>query len=1576
MDRRSKRPTPKRWMSVLWACAVGAAVCGVGAPAPAQPNQPWFAVTAEKDEDRAGAQAVFPPVDRQLLLALSNARKLAAEGKYADAVRYLDAILDAPQDYFDYASESATTNLRSAPARVRPSLKAKAQALLGQMPSQGRELYELQFGVRARQMLTAAVASGDAAALAEVSRRFFHTRAGYEGTLLLGIHQLDHGSPLAAALTFQRVRDASPVAAEFEPGLSVLIAACWLRAGQPETARTALDGARQRNPRATVQIGGKDVALGAEVARLLGPPPVSRLPSPVPSSWLLFRGNAARSASTDSSGPLLSLVWRVPTTDQPFVESAIEEVQQSFREHDQWAIPSLHPLVVNGRVLMRTAGNLVAVDLITGKRCWETPAADPFDALLEPPADDATAVFMPVGGTTPDVGTAVRYRLWGDATFGTLSSDGQYVFAIEDLSLDYWGAPVIRSAFGPVRRSRPTDSKPYNRLAAYDLRTGKLAWHLGSSAEEFGLPQAGTFFLGSPLPLAGQLYVLGELKGEIRLLCIEAKTGNVAWTQQLAVVDQEREVPQDPLRRLAGVSPSCADGVLVCPTSNRSVVAVDLATRSLLWGYVYKTSDSSEANMPAGLFMPPSSGIDPEPGSRWANAPVILTEGRAVVTPADSAEVHCLNLTSGELVWRQPRQDGLFLACAYQGKVILAGRRSVWALKLADGSPAWDGRTVQLAGGSSPSGTGFLSGSHYYLPLSSAEVMAIDLDAGRAAHSYKSRRGVVPGNLVCCDGLVVSQRAGTVDLFHQLDALRKDVDRRLAARADDPEALAQRGEILWDEGKLKEAIGSLRRAMDLAPGPNTRGLLRDAMMEGLRTDFAAYRGQSEEVRRLLDNPRQEAAFLRLMATGFQAAGDFHAALDTYTRLMDLDSQGRDMETLDKSHTVRGDRWVRVQIQSLYEAAPEGLRAEIDKLARVRLAAAAADNDPEALRRFLDYYGGIPLADEARTLWVPKLRGQKRLLEAEMVLRRLERTGDRTRAGACLAELAAMLGEEGFAEDAAVCYARLGQDFSGVVCRDGKTGRQLLDALPPAARHPPPATPWPSGSASFQTSARGTYSPLSYVSSVVPQIDVASPFFADATLEVQVQQNPPLLLARDGWGKVRWQTQLGERTQPAVYASFGVAYLRTTIHDHLILLWTGTRMVAIDALAKGRGSTPAVFWPPAAGLSDARNPLRVARRDRQLNLARMAAGMDPLAPGNRPFLAANVPVMISEELVCYQRASELHGVDPMTGKDLWVRQDMRPDSVLFGDDQHVFVLPFDQPTATVLRAADGKLLDTRPVPQERLSTFGRNALVWRGGSLELWDPWEQRRAWPAIKFGPGARATVVDRETVAVFEHGGRFALVRIADGRKLIDAQLRPEPVFSDLHVFRSSDHTMLVVNGVERTGPSPVQVYGLPGMSYVQINRAHVYGFDGQGKRVWSDPVTVEDQYLPVNQPARLPVLAFACAVQPRNPNQPLEPTTVILCVDKRTGRTYGPESVSRFSYLRIAGDPEKKTVEFQMQQPVTLTFSDRPPPPLTPARTGEALWKAFLRGMGGESPVALPPAVKKPAPGEKKPAAPEGKR
>ena len=94
-------------------------------------------------------------------------------------------------------------------------------------------------------------------------------------------------------------------------------------------------------------------------------------------------GNPARNASTDGSGPLLSVGWRVPSTEDPHIEAVVEQISQLNRDHEHWAIPALHPLVVNDVVLMRTVKNLLAVDFLTGKRRWEVPTDDPFEPLAD-----------------------------------------------------------------------------------------------------------------------------------------------------------------------------------------------------------------------------------------------------------------------------------------------------------------------------------------------------------------------------------------------------------------------------------------------------------------------------------------------------------------------------------------------------------------------------------------------------------------------------------------------------------------------------------------------------------------------------------------------------------------------------------------------------------------------------------------------------------------------------------------------------------------------------------------------------------------------------------------------------------------------------------------------------------------------------------------------------------------------------------------------------------------------------------------------------------------------------------------
>lgn len=1522
----------------------------------AKPAAQGDAKAGEQGQEEGGsfAASVFPTADRSLLLLLSKARHLIEQERYAEAVQCLGAILESPEDAF--LRPTAKSDLFS-------GLKAEAQAMLGRLPRQGRELYELQCGARARSMLAAAAAAGDAAGLAEVSRRFFHTRAGYEATFLLGLHYWNHGSPLAAAMTLRRLKQSSAAADEFEPGLSVALAASWSRAGSPDKAGPLLDELRKRFSGASVLVGGKAVSLsGDDLARLMAPAKAAAGSQP-DDGWLMDRGDPSRNADVSASGPLLSTCWRIPTAEHPFVESLIEQIQQSNRDQDRWALPASRPLVVNDVVLMRTARNLLAVDFRTGKRIWEVPGDDPFESISEASLGVQDADADPFGNRRRgplDLQTVLRYRLWADATFGSLASDGQRVFAVEDLSLDL-GTASARAVFLANRRPMPNDPKSFNRLAAYEIRTGKLLWQVGGSPEEYALPLAGTFFLGPPLPVGDQVYAIAEQKGDLRLLVLDARTGTLAWAQQLGVVDQDRDIVQDPLRRISGVSPSYADGILVCPTSNTSVVALEPATRELLWGYVYKQGDGTQPRQPP-MFFAGAPPTDPEPANRWAHTDVVLAEGRALVTPVDSSELHCLNLIDGRLLWRKPREESVYLACVSQGKAVLVGRRGLRAVNLSDGSAAWPG-PVEFSS-TTPSGTGFLSGGCYYVPLASGEVKAVDVASGKTVHTYQSRRGVVPGNLVCAAGRVLSQRGSGVEMFFQLDSLRKQVEERLATKSDDAEAVAQRGEVLWDEGKLAEAIGSFRRSLALAQNPSVRSLLRDALLEGLRTDFAAYLPATEEIQRLLDEPRQEALFQRLMAAGFERAKQFQPALDRYLKLIDLDRQQRDLEAVDKSHSVRRDRWIEVRLAELREAAPADMKGEIDRTVRARLDAALQVGSAEALEEFLDYFGMQPSADQARYRLVAKLREARRFLAAEMLLRRMERSENRQAAGAAVADLAAMLRDAKLVDDAAVTFRRLHGEFGDTVCRDGKTGLQLVEALPkddPVRLRLDPASPWPTGLIEVESRKKkaGEGQAMAFYSVNVPYQNARGLFFSDLTVEVQQNPHPPSLLARDGWGNVRWQMPITDLMRQESFP-MSSAFLRVTVHGHLMLLSMGFKIVAVDTLAAAGGGAPKVLWT-----QDLEEPVKTTvRRGR----GRVVAGNVPAMFASRMSsggsFPSNVPAALSEQLVCYQRYQNLYGVDPATGEVLWVRDDVRPDSVVFGDEQYVLVVPPEQNAATVLQAADGKEIGTRALPSFRPATLGRLVAAWRQEPdhtvLELIDPLTDARVWPPRQFAPDAKIYPVDQEAteaIAILEPKGRFALVNLADGRLLVDAQVDRQEGMSDVHVFRESGGTLVVVNGLERSNSSGRHYYGLQGVPSVQISRAKVYAFDAQGKPRWREPVTVQDQYLVLHQPENLPALVFACGVAERRATSMGQPRTAILAVDKRTGQVVRPkERFEGLSHFRLQGDPEKKTVEVYMQRDVvTFTFTGKPVPPPAkdqpkqPPKPSSALLKAMRRAMEG---------------------------
>src|SRR5438876_794302 len=292
-------------------------------------------------------------------------------------------------------------------------------------------------------------------------------------------------------------------------------------------------------------------------------------------------------------------------------------------------------------------------------------------------------------------------------------------------------ANVMPVAVGPrgMRFPNPSATKPHNLLVALDLaKQGYSLWAVGGTIGD-NPALAGAFFLGAPLPVGDQVYALAEFTGEIRLVCLDARTGGVDWKQPLANLE-EQQISYDRSRRMAGASPSLADGILVCPTSAGAVVAVDLATRTLRWGYQYPRYDIVQ-NMQRGFRGGSLPMANPNPGGKWLDATATISEGCVILTPPESKQLHCLDLLTGKARWAPiPRDDMLLVACVHKGKIILLGKNKVRAINLSDGKPAWPELKLD---GEVTVGRGYYSESSYYLPVSGQQICKLDLDSGTIA---------------------------------------------------------------------------------------------------------------------------------------------------------------------------------------------------------------------------------------------------------------------------------------------------------------------------------------------------------------------------------------------------------------------------------------------------------------------------------------------------------------------------------------------------------------------------------------------------------------------------------------------------------------------------------------------------------------------------------------------------------------------------------------------------------------------------------------------------------------------------
>ncbi len=1527
------------------------------APAPRAPRPPRAprVVPAEvRGDDDLSLDGVFLPPDRTAKRRLETAQQLLEERRFGEGVRLLGSLLENAEDFFFKPNPDQP---------VYRSLKAEAGRLIGQLPAEGRQSYELQFGARAQQMLKQATATGSLAEIAEVSRRFFFTEAGQDATFLLARHHLDHHRPLAAALSLERLRETPSARARLDPVLSLMLAASWLRSGEPDKAKETLVRLKRAHSDSEVLLAGKPVKLFTHDNQALawmeehvGTPHVERASET--EQWTLYRGDESRNAFSSGGQPLLNVRWRQRTADDSAVEKFIGKVRRDLLNQEVVALPSLHPLAVGDVIIMRTAFALQAVDFQNGKLIWKYPATD--DSLEQ--FLKAGTAQQPVQGTQ-QLFAGLDQRMWDDATYGTLSSDGSQVYYIEDLGLAGLNYNSRMTVMPNGHRNYSPNSRGTNRLAARELRTqGKLKWEVGGLTGEDEPKLAGAFFLGPPLPLLGHLYALAEMKGqEIRLVVLSASTGALEWSQQLAVVEQS--VVADGFRRNAGAAPSFADGVLVCPTAAGAIVAIDLTTRSLLWGYQYPRAQQYPSDRFNAVRPTFYVAGDRRANERWFDGSVTISDGRVLVTPLEADMMYCLNLADGKELWKQSRGPGLYVACVHHGNIVFVGRNSVTALRLADGDKAW--ADLELPPGSMPSGRGFASGDYYYLPLSSAEVAKVNLASGRIEQRSRSRSGSIPGNMVCYRGSIISQGVDYVDAYYQLDSLKEQIAKTLADHPDDPRALAGLGEVKLDQGALAEAVDLFRRSYRLKNEDSTRQQLVDSLLESLRVDFAANRGSLDELDGLIEQPQHRLTFLRLKALGLQAAGDVTPAFETYMKLVDEHSPLA-LDTIDGQVTVRRDRWVRAQLGLLREAANAEQREHIDAVVSTRMQTALAAKNADALRGFLGLFGAHPLAETVRDALVTMLSNDD-LLERNLLMRPRERSGDLAQSAATTARMAQMLREAGRVDLAVVYYRQLAGRLAKVPCQDGKTGEQLVADLPaedPVRKGLATLRPWPAG----KVVAKEDKAPPRAGSQprVARPIDLevagnGGPFFDDVTVSYDAQQQA--LSAHDGLGGKRFRLALNEQGTRRFLTRNGYNALllnHVNADGGLLVVSLGNQLIAIDALAAGEGAANRILWT-----QDLNDQVAVFSASQGIGprMVNLPWGGSRTVSEDSAGRRQGGGVLVTAEGIYFQRLHDLYCLDPLSGKTLWTRKNVGLGNDLFGDEELLFVAPTGDGETLVLRAATGELLGTRRIAtfNKRMATLGRLVLSWdvQGANqvMQMRNPWLEQVVW-SQKFEAGSKATVLAAEAVGVVQPNGDFLLLALADGKQLIADHLEPESSLMNIYLLKFRDGYLLVTNGPPRNEPN-VSVQAVPNVANSPLITGRIYAFDAaSGKRLWPAPAVVAQQSLLLSQPRELPVLVMARQMHRSGPLNQREPKLSVLCLDKRTGRVvYQNEQLpgSAITNFELNGDPTAGTVTVSIgSRQIALALTDEPldaqPPP-------------------AEKPAAEKPASEKPAANEAPP-------
>jgi outer membrane protein assembly factor BamB len=1476
------------------------------------------------------SEGITLSTDRNIKKILEAAQELVEEAaknnSWSEAAGLLQQVLDVKEDVF------VPTKRRSVDGQektLQVSARSEANRLLESMPAKGREFYELRFGAQARALLDNAKKDGGYQGLKEIVRRFYYSNAGIEATDLLGTYYLDRGRPHDAALCFKRLLERTKDQAEPLPAFTLFKAAiAFRRAGDRAylaladqiwtklAARVGRDG---------LQIGGESFALEQLQTEFQRTLPLESLS---PLEWTLFRGNSTRTAEGRGSAPFLEANWRYSSVQERLdarTRIMVEGALQHQSTRSEAFIPAFFPIATEGKLIFRNFVGVTAVDARTGELLWFSESESGLDKLLRD-SNMRTPVEVWFENYRNSNNNSIVFE---NSTIGTLSTDNVRVYAVDDLGIpphpgaqQQWNggvAPITGKLLEMMQR---------NILTAIEVDSGKIAWEIGRDRQKDTAALADSFFLGPPLPIAGQLYVLTEKNAELRLVCLDAAKGELVWSQTLATARDR--LTSDVGRRIHAVHLAYAEGIIVIPTNAGAVLGFDIFSNSLVWSYSYRDKTAPEV---AQTQIPPGMGgfrrrgggfigLEAVPlgllSGEWKLSAPLVQDNKIVFTAPDGGAIHCLSLKDGSFLWQAERKDDLYIAGIFQGKVVLVGKNSCRAISLADGkSKIWEVETGM------PSGQGVASGNFYYLPLRKGEVCKIDLEKGVVAAHSPSPKNEIPGNLLFYAGEVISQNGTMITAYPQVEQKVAQIDASLARNAKDPAALTERGELRLYKGDLAGAVADLRDALEHDPPAGivakTRAKLYSALTELLKQDFATAEQYLDQYKKLCVLPvpkdaspdekmkieteqrHRQAGFLCLLARGREQQGRLVEAFQAYLDFGSL-AEARERVSVINEPTVlvQPDVWAQGRISELVAKATPEQRLPLEKEISKRWSAVRSSKRIDDLRHFVGAFGSLfAVGREARLYLAERLIKEHLLLEAELHLLQLRsQQEDPIMAARAVETLARMMTERGLLDEAVYYYRLLGTEYAKIPVREGKTGADFLKELSTDKRF------WP-----YLEEAQAPFHGVN-----LKVMEVQSGMYPPQMLfpvEFMGAPTPFTRKYRLAWhqggvsnGLTVYNLKLIDRNTNEELWSLSspptrLAYLQGNdrgaswpcyMSGHLAVVYLGHTVYGLDLAERKKLWEFDLFNPERHPIEGQMQPFLSLTSNGSLEITNARGTADKLGQ-----IGA-----VTSSFVCLRTDDGLQGLDPVTGSVLWTRSDLSTRTQIFGDERTLYLVDARSDaqggTSRAIRGSDGASVavpEFHSAFQQRPRILGHRLLINEFDPtgalvLRLYDVPTGKDLW---------KKTLAPQTTVLKTENPALVAYVDPRGKATVVDLRIPKEILqvtIAEAHADKLTGGMLLddpwqyffVLNK-----PNDQNVVGsttssnLDRMRCTPVNGL-VYAFDREtGRLDWY--VQVSKQMLLLEQFQKLPMLLFSSNYRvPAGAPGNVANVIATLSIDKRTGK------------------------------------------------------------------------------------------